>query len=163
MKRISMRVLLSVSAVLLFCGIFYAGGMAVFGRELFKTEKVADFEYIRIRISGMRSQDEYELSCKGAETEILRYSIYYRDGEDRRRLEGSASCDTETVLNTLNEYGFIKWDGFNGPHPKWVRDGIMFSMEASVNGGRLIKAKGSQNFPKHFHELMQWINDTLRS
>ncbi|MBQ7503673.1 hypothetical protein IJT93_13350 [bacterium] len=135
----------------------------MFGKELFKSEKVTDFEYIKLRESGMRFQNEYELNCKGPKTEILCYTIFYCSGEDGRRLEGSASCDTETVINMLNEYGFIKWDGFNGPHPKWVKDGVMFRMEASVNGGRVIKASGSQNFPKHYHEFMQWINDKVRS
>lgn len=135
----------------------------MFGIELFKSEKTADFEYIRIHMSGMRSQSEYELNCRGPKTEILRYAIRYRNGEECKEPVGSASCETAAVINILNEYGFLGWDGFNGPHPRWVKDGVMFRLEASVNGGRLIKAKGSENFPKHFHELMQWINDTLRS
>ncbi|MBO4411374.1 MAG: hypothetical protein J5794_04230 [Lachnospiraceae bacterium] len=40
-------------------------------------------------------------------------------------------------------------------------DGIMFRLEAFVNGGRRIFADGSQNFPKHYRELTDWLYQTL--
>ncbi|MCR4783932.1 MAG: hypothetical protein K6A35_05375 [bacterium] len=135
----------------------------MFGNQSSRSEKVTDFEFIRIHLSGMRSQCEYEINRRGPKTEILHYSILYRGGEEVKELENSVSCDTDVVLNILNEYGFISWDGFKGPHPKWVKDGIMFRLEASVNGGRIIKASGSENFPKHFKDFLQWMNSTLRS
>lgn len=134
----------------------------MFGFKAFGSEKITDFEYIRIHLSGMRSQSGYEIHCRGSETEILHYSIRYRDGEECKEPESIAVCATAAVLNILNECGFLSWDGFHGRHPRRVKDGVMFRLEASVNGGRLIKAGGSENFPKHFQDLMGWIKGALR-
>ena len=163
MKRNNMDKLLYIGVVIILCGLLCVGGRAVFGNQSSRSEKVTDFEFIRIHLSGMRSQCEYEINRRGPKTEILHYSILYRGGEEVKELENSASCDTDVVLNILNEYGFISWDGFKGPHPKWVKDGTMFRLEASVNGGRIIKASGSENFPKHFKDFLQWMNSKLRS
>ena len=56
----------------------------------------------------------------------------------------------------------LSWDGFRGEHPKGVLDGTMFRMEATVNGGRRIRADGSQNFPKGYRELDAGIDEILK-
>ena len=37
----------------------------------------------------------------------------------------------------------------------------MFSLEALVNENRTVKAEGSANFPRHYHELKRWITENL--
>ena len=67
-------------------------------------------------------------------------------------------CSTDTVLELLNKCRILSWDGFNGPHPKNVKDGIMFTLKATVNEGKKIYATGSQNFPKHYRDFRDGLN-----
>ena len=71
-------------------------------------------------------------------------------------------CPLETVVAKLNAYDVGSWNGFHGKHPKYVLDGTMFTLEASVNGGKRLYADGSENFPRHYHELVQWLGEMCR-
>jgi len=53
------------------------------------------------------------------------------------------------------------WNGFEGKHPFGVKDGEMLSFRAVVNDGKIIKANGSENFPKNFNEFRKEINRIL--
>lgn len=111
-----------------------------------------------LRLSGMRFTIEYEIVTRGDEAELSLYEIRFTDGADRRRLEKRTCCPAEEILAVLNRCEVLCWDGFFGRHPKHVTDGTMFTLTADVNGGRRIRAEGSQNFPKHFREF----EDALR-
>ena len=128
-----------------------------------RKKNIAGFEKIIVRESGMRFQYEYEILNQGTQTEISQYSLYYQNGDDQRRKERSTCCDTEEVLDKLNEYELMCWDGFHGKHPRNVKDGVMFTLTAAVNDGQIIKAEGSENFPRHYREFMRWLNDKLSS
>ena len=124
-------------------------------------EEIRFFETINLRISGMRVTQEYEILCRGGETEILLYQIFYANGKDERRLEKSAVVKTEEMLETLNSCGFSGWNGFKGEHPKNVSDGDMFRLEAVINDGEKIYAEGSANFPKGYREFVKKLNKLL--
>ena len=128
-----------------------------------RKKNITGFEKIIVRESGMRFQYEYEILNQGTQTEISQYSLYYQNGEDQRRKERSTQCDTGEVLDKLNEYEMMRWDGFHGKHPRNVKDGVMFTLTATVNDGQVIKAEGSENFPAHYREFMRWLNDKLSS
>ncbi len=130
-------------------------------RNMRKTKKITGFEKILIRESGMRFQYEYEILNHGEQTEITQYSLYYQNGEEQKRKECSTHCDTEEVVNKLNEYKLMSWDGFHGKHPRDVKDGVMFTLTAAVNDGQVVKAEGSENFPEHYREFIRWLNDIL--
>ena len=124
-------------------------------------EEIRFFETINLRISGMRVTQEYDILCRGGETEVLLYQLFYVNGKDERRLEKSAVVKTEEMLETLNSCGFSGWNGFDGEHPKNVSDGDMFRIEAIINDGEKIYANGSANFPKGYSEFVKKLNKLL--
>ena len=79
-----------------------------------------------------------------------------------KRIMPRAKGSADRILKLLNDCELISWDGFHGDHPKDVKDGIMFSLKATVNGNRNIRAEGSENFPKHFRELWKGMDAILR-
>ena len=81
--------------------------------------------------------------------------------EDKRMPKRKTVCSVDKVLTLLNDCELVSWDGFVGNHPKDVKDGIMFSLKATVNSGRKISAHGSENFPKHFREFRNGLNTLL--
>lgn len=125
-------------------------------------EKIESFEIVTLRLSGMRFTEEYEIVMKGKKAEITEYEIRYEKNEDKRVPERKTVCSVDRVLKLLNDCELAAWDGFVGNHPKDVKDGIMFSLKATVNNGRKIYAHGSENFPKHFREFRDGLNNMLR-
>ena len=123
--------------------------------------KIDSFETVTLRESGMRCTTEYEIVRKGDAAEVSEYSIRYDGSVDRRVLEARAECPLGDALMILNDCKIGLWDGFHGKHPKHVKDGIMFSLNATVNGDRKIRAEGSENFPKHFRELRDGLHAIL--
>ena len=124
-------------------------------------EKIESFEIVTLRLSGMRFTVEYESVMQGKKAEVTEYEIRYEKKEDKRVPERKTVCSADKVLTLLNDCELVSWDGFVGNHPKDVKDGIMFSLKAAVNGGRKISAHGSENFPKHFREFRDGLNNLL--
>ena len=131
-------------------------------RKQLEEKKINDIEFLNLHLSGMRITEEYEFLVNGNETEISYYNMSYASGKEERRLIKRTTCDTQTVINSLNEFGVKKWDGFSGKHPKGVLDGTMFRLTATINGSQKLSANGSQNFPKHFHEFEAWLYELLK-
>lgn len=123
---------------------------------------IESFEIITLRESGMRGSVEYEITAQGSDAEVAQYQIRYNYPENERILERRATVSTDEVLRMINDCKMLSWDGFSGKHPRGVRDGIMFSLEAVVNGGKRIRADGSQNFPKRYREFRDGIYNILR-
>ena len=122
---------------------------------------ITSLDAFTLSTAGMRVSDVYEIVIKDGEAEISYYIINYEDGEKRRELYKRAVCTEEEVINQLNLCKLLSWDGFAGAHPVGVLDGTMFALSASVNGGKAIKASGSENFPDHYSDLTDWLYDTL--
>ncbi|MBR3149482.1 MAG: hypothetical protein IKF64_04855 [Eubacterium sp.] len=127
-----------------------------------KIKSITSLESFNLHLSGMRITEEYEIVCEGDKATVSHYVMNYSTGEQKRELESSATLETQAVLDKLDELGVASWNGFHGEHPKGVLDGTMFNLTAYVNGGQKLYADGSQNFPKHFHELEEWFYEVLR-
>ncbi len=123
---------------------------------------IKELKYLTLRLSGMRITEEYMLLSDGVQTEVLYCELTYRDGEEEKIRKRHTVCDTQTVLDTLNRFGIMQWDGFYGKHPRGVLDGTAFQFAAVVNGGQKLSASGSQNFPRHFYELEAWFYGLLK-
>lgn len=123
--------------------------------------EIVSFEIVTLRTSGMRYTGETEIVMKDGNAEISQYGIRYAQGEDRRVLELRTVCDKQKMLNLLNECKLLSWNGFNGPHPKGVLDGTMFTLRAIVNGGQKIHASGSENFPKRYRDFTNGLYTLL--
>lgn len=155
MKQVSKRtVIITAAAAVLLCAIIAGVIFMFFGRNLGnKPEPIGEitqFESLTLHISGMRGSEEYEIIADGGTAQIAHYQIRYGGEGENRELLQSAECDTQEVIDILNECKAGKWNGFHGAHPKGVLDGTMFNLTASVNGGKKLKASGSQNFPKNY-------------
>ena len=124
-------------------------------------ERIKSFESVLLRQSGMRGTTEHEIVMKEENAEVSLYRIRYADGNDQRVPEERSVCSEEAVLKLLNDCDLLSWDGFKGPHPKHVKDGIMFILNAIVNDNRTIHAEGSENFPKHYRELTDGLHAIL--
>ena len=120
---------------------------------MFKHESITSFSEIRLRLSGMRVTEVYEIICRGGEAELSRYWLSYENHQDNYHLQKRVTVPAADVTDVLNRCGVIKWDGFNGKNPPHVLDGTMFRFEATVNGERRISANGSNNFPKHYRDF----------
>ena len=131
-------------------------------QKLFK-EPIVSFEIVALRISGMRFSYEYEIVMNDGRAQVSRYEIRFKKGEDERVPEARAACPEETVLELLNECKFLAWDGFHGSHPNGVKDGTMFTLQATVNGDRKIYAAGSENFPRHYREFIDGLRGILEN
>ena len=144
------------AAVMILCILF---GLFGCGREAPKT--VTSVETITLTLRGMRGGYVYKLEGEGDVSELRRYRETYRDGKDELVLELSVPCDVQTMIALMNTCGILRWNGFHGKHPKNVSDGIMFCFEAEINGGQTIRADGSANYPKGYHEFVRTLNEML--
>ena len=159
---------LIIAAAVALCGIIIAGGIFMLfnrfsdGNKPAAIGEITEFESLTVRFSGMRITEEYEIISNGETSEISQYYIKYDQQEDIRELQASAVCQTQEVIDILNECKAGKWNGFHGEHPKGVLDGTMFNLTASVNGGQKLSADGSQNFPKNFRTFEDWLYEKTR-
>lgn len=131
---------------------------------MFRQETVAAFSAIRLKISGMRITEVYEILCRGGETEISQYWLRFESHEEKYILQKRAIVPSGDMLALLNQCRILKWDGFSGKNPPHVLDGTMFGFTATVNDNRRICASGSNNFPKHYRDftdaLHRMLNET---
>ncbi len=126
-----------------------------------KDELIESFDIITMRICGMRFAYEDEILMSDDLVELTRYRIVYGQGKNDKEIEAKVSCDKERIIKLLNECRLLAWDGFIGKHPKNVSDGIMFDLKAIINNKK-ISASGSENFPKHYREFTNGINEIYR-
>ncbi len=127
-----------------------------------KEKNITSYESVFMRISGMRLTQEYEIMPKDSGTEISDYWMRCVSGGGmERELQRRAFCPDSQMLEILNQCNILKWDGFHGKHPRGVLDGEMFSFRAIVNGGEIIQADGSANFPKNFREFRRAVDQML--
>ena len=129
-------------------------------RLLTKDNLIQSFEIVTLKESGMRFVMEYEIVMKNGQAEISRYGIRFQQ-QEQRTLELQCLCSAEDVLKLLNDCCLLSWDGFVGPHPDGVLDGIMFRLHAAVNQGKQICASGSENFPKHYWDFTNGLYELL--
>lgn len=129
---------------------------------MFNKGSIESYENISWRISGMRSIREYEIANLGDTAEISEYDMRCATGGGMDRVPvRKVHCANSQILEILNSVEMLKWDGFNGRHPRGVRDGEMLSFRASVNGGTSIRAGGSENFPKGFRDFRRAVDALL--
>ena len=126
-----------------------------------KNKSIEKLEKLTLRESGMRFTSERELIMCENGVEVSQYEIRYTKNGDERILIKRGSTSKEAALKLLNDCKIMKWDGFSGAHPRFVKDGIMFSLTAVVNDGKVIRAEGSQNFPKRYREFTDGLNGLL--
>ena len=134
----------------------------MFGKRHAKPIPVTSFESLTLRESEMRGIHQYEIINTGDTSEVSYYVMYYSNGEEEKRLEARAHCDTAAVIEMLNEINICSWNGFHGAHPKFVTDGTMFRLEAKVNG-ETVSAEGSENFPDNYRLLTDWLYEMLEN
>lgn len=128
---------------------------------MFKRETVASFSEVRLRLSGMRITEVYEILCRGGAAELSLYRLSYENHEENYHLQQRVTAPAGDIIELLNRCGVIRWDGFYGKNPRGVRDGTMFRFSATVNGERKISADGSNNFPKHYRDFTAALREML--
>ena len=127
------------------------------------SKNISSFEKITFGMTGMRGSIVYEIIPDNDTAVITQNEIRYSNSVKELVPVSRVSCSTEKALKLLNECNLLCWNGFHGAHPRGVKDGTMFFLEASVNGGITIKASGSQNFPKHYRDFRDGLNVLLKT
>ncbi|MGN0741628.1 MAG: hypothetical protein ACI4L8_03190 [Candidatus Fimadaptatus sp.] len=94
-----------------------------------------------VRSEGGRYLADIELYCR------LEYTDVPLEDEEVRRLE-----------QLIADHGLWDWNGFSKSSPD-VLDGKGFSLSASFEDGREIRAWGSNSFPKGYSAAAQAIED----
>ncbi len=136
---------------------------ACLGRFFPGMSKVTSIEAVTLRLSGMRFIIEYEILTKDGKAEISLYNIRFCDRKDTRILEKRVVCGLDEALKLLCDCRVLSWDGFHGAHPKYVKDGTMFSLDAALNGDVRVRADGSENFPPKFREFTDGLKSMLEN
>ena len=158
-KSVIIALICVVTAGILLAGVYF---MFFHKNQNDIGKSVSDIAYLNLHLSGMRMSEEYEIKTAENRAEISYYVFTYKNGKEEKVLKKRTACETQAVIDMLNEVEFVKWNGFHGDHPKGVLDGTMFRLTATLNGGQKLSAEGSQNFPKHFQQLRQWFYDMLK-
>jgi hypothetical protein len=154
MKNRKAKAAAAIISGLVITAIIITGAFFMFGKN--RNHTVTDCSSLTLRLSGMRITEEYEITCDGEITKINHYYFTYSDGAEKRELVSTGVCPADEFFSVLNECNIVKWNGFYGEHPRGVTDGTMFDLTATVNGTE-ISAHGSQNFPKNFYVLENWL------
>ena len=158
-KAIVISVISAFTLCILIIGVYF---MFFHTKQNSIGKSVSDIAYLNLHLSGMRVSEAYEIKTAENRAEISYYVFTYKNGKEEKVLKKRTACETQAVIDMLNEVEFVKWNGFHGDHPKGVLDGTMFRLTATLNGGQKLSAEGSQNFPKHFQQLRQWFYDMLK-
>ena len=133
-----------------------------FLKKCFKKQvEITSVENMTLTLHGMRGGTVYKIANKNDKTELLFYREVYSKGEVTLELEKTTVFDTQAFVELMNTCGVMGWNNFHGKHPRNVLDGIMFKFTATVNGGEIIKADGSANFPKGYKDFVNHLNKTL--
>ena len=130
---------------------------------MFKRETITSFSEIKLRLSGMRVTEQYEILLSGDKAEVSLYFLSYENREEKNNLQKRATVSESEMLDILNQCDVLKWNGFSGKNPPHVLDGVMFRFTAVVNDGRKIIADGSNNFPKHYREFTAALRNMLNN
>ncbi len=124
-------------------------------------DEIRTVENALLRLTGMRFRTEYVITRDGDETELEQYDVLYRNGTDERVRTAGIRIPSSEIVSLVNRCGLSAWDGFDGPHPEDVLDGVMFRFSATVDGTRSIRAEGSENFPDGFHPFLRELDALL--
>lgn len=132
-----------------------------FTRAGSKDRRIESFEVVVLRLSGMRGVSEYEIVALDGSAKLTECGVRFSGEKEERIPKRSVICPAEDVLGLLNRCRILSWDGFHGKHPRGVKDGKIFSFSATVNGGKTVRAAGSQDFPSHFSDFTDGLNAAL--
>ena len=125
-----------------------------------------DFTRLTLNLFGsMASMDEYELVRTGSGVVCSHYRGWWEidgdgDGVKREdclisRVEGDAALYDELAAE-FGRLGVNKWNGFSKSDPR-VLDGGGFRLEIELGDGESIGARGTNAYPRNYHELRRLI------
>ena len=76
---------------------------------MFRREQITSFSEIRLKVSGMRLTEVYEILCCGDDAEVSQYWLSYKNHEDNYNLQKRVTVPAADVIDVLNECGVLKW------------------------------------------------------
>ncbi len=69
---------------------------------MFKREQITSFSEIRLKVSGMRLTEVYEILCCGDDAEVSQYWLSYKNHEDNYNLQKHVTVPAADVIDVLN-------------------------------------------------------------
>ena len=152
-KDVAVIIVLSVIALGLVaaCVLIFGFGIGA------SSKKVTDFDEIFLTTSpGRGKTTRYIIVCDDDETEISIKVTTSAKGDNGSTISGV--CDTEDMIELLNDCEVLSWDGFDEVDKK--SSGIEFDFEAVING-KEIEAEGRGKYPKNFEDFVEGVEELL--
>lgn len=123
------------------------------------------FKRITLSISGtMASTKEYEVlkTSNGMEASVYDGPWNFNKGTSRKSCRESSrrynGQSYDMLCEKLDHLGVRKWNGFNESDPN-VLDGNMFSLDIELEGGRFIRAHGSNAYPPNYGRFEEMLRN----
>ena len=133
-----------------------------------KPARMFEFKRVTLRVSGMMaSATEYEAlkTAQGVEVSLYDGPWVYHEGTSRESCLQARKKGGEALYYEMAEFfdkiEIEKWDGFSKSN-SMVLDGYTFSFEAETADGKTIYAHGSNSYPSHYDDFVNYIRDILQ-
>ena len=112
-----------------------------------KIETLSSFNFFYTNGYAINTDIRYEIDCKNKCIAIIK-----NYGEDESIEVEIDDTTLNKVIDILNNYDVIKWNGFSGSD-KDVLDGDSFSMHFTYNTEKRVSASGYMMWPKNYREV----------
>ena len=124
-----------------------------------KIETINSFSFFYTNGYAINTDTRYEIDCKDRCVAIIKQ---YGKSEEET-VEVDINNDTlDKVIDLLNKYDVIKWDGFS-ESDQYVLDGDSFSMHFTYNIDKRVSASGYMAWPDNYTEVRDELNNIFNS
>ena len=126
-------------------------------------EPITELGWIMLTVSDHDGDIAYETIEEDGKIELCRYRIT----DTTEKLEKSAICDTQELIDLMNICKVSQWDGFF-EEKEGASDGTGFTFNASIankneNGWKYISASGCDEFPDGYAEFVTGLENILKA
>ena len=126
-----------------------------------------DFKKLILTESAARgTTKEYEIKKSPEEMLATLYEGNWKYNDDVKREDCQVGQgiwgirEYDSMTEELHRLGIRSWNGFD-KYDKRALDGWSFSLEIILSDDAVIKAHGTNSFPKHYSEFKECLNEAV--
>lgn len=128
-------------------------------KEKEKIESISSLSFFYTNGYAINTDTRYEIDCKDKCIAIIKQ--YGKSEEETVEVEIDSNTMNK-IIDLLNKYDVIKWDGFS-KSDHGVLDGDSFSMHFTYNDEKRVSASGYMMWPKNYREVEDGLNEIFNS
>ena len=121
-------------------------------------EDIVSFSFFYTKGYAINSDVRYELDCKDKCIAIIKQ--YGKSEEESVEVEIDSDI-LNKIIDVLNKYDVIKWDGFH-KNDKGVLDGDSFSLHFTYNQEKKVSASGYMMWPENYSEVRNELDNIFK-